>query len=503
MSINSFGRDESSEHETSEREESAPLQLEALEPLDLKKCETVSDIVDGMSRCSFGARMLGEVARTLTESVQSGKSTTLVYDGKPGTTLTNLLDNMVYEGMFDAIMTPAEYAERGDNRQVTVVGRFSERDEDAVFQKPDRAIFINGEELAKPGQIRDGYFPDAVFADPQFAVPLLYTVLAERLHGKQFTVRDLVWALREYPGLATQVHQGAHTFRAMVEDKECETFLTLSGAMTVAQMYHVIDDMIADDMVQSVTSTGALMAHGLMPGMGLKHYKHDPLHDDILLARHKLNRVTDTLEPETNFDHAAAVIDAVLNDLPDHAAIGTAEFHRLIGKYLHDRHPDQRGILKTAYERAVPVYVPAFVDSELGNDVYTHNLRRQYDGRGPVWINPQFDQSLLVERAKNAKKMGIFSVGGGVPRNHIQNIAPLLEIANGRVPEADLPTRAFSYGVRIAPDGYSIGNLSGCSYNENTSWRKFHPDARKAEIRADATFVWPFLVKYVMETRTA
>lgn len=477
------------------------LPLETLKPLDLRTCRTISDVVEGYRKCSFGARMLGEVAGTLTELAASGRPSTAVYDGKHGGPVATLLRAMRDEGMFDAVLTPDGYRRCGSCATITVVGRFSERDEYVLFHKPERAIFINSESLAKPGQARDGFFPDAVFSDPRLILPVLRSTMRERLHGRGTNVADLLDGLETYGGLGAQTARGARVFRAMVENPECARFLTVSGAMTIAQMHHVIDDMMREGMVHSVTSTGALMAHGLMPGMGLQHYKYNPVHDDIALARRKLNRVTDTLEPETNFDHAATVIDAVLQELPDGASIGTAHFHRLIGHYLHEHHPHQRGILKTAYEKNIPIFVPAFVDSELGNDVYTHNLRRRMEGRAAVDINPLLDQQTLIDLAKGAGTMGIFSVGGGVPRNHIQNIAPLMEIATERVPEANLPTRMFSYGVRISPDEMHYGHLSGCTYSENSSWRKFHHDAQTAEIQADATIIWPLLVKYVMERR--
>jgi len=77
--------------------------------------------------------------------------------------------------------------------------------------------------------------------------------------------------------------------------------------------------------------------------------------------------------------------------------------------------------------------------------------------------------------------------------------APLIEIANERL-DLDMPTRMFTYGCRIAPDAMHFGHLSGCTYSENGSWRKMDiQHGRFTEIRADATQVWPFLVRYVME----
>ena len=68
--------------------------------------------------------------------------------------------------------------------------------------------------------------------------------------------------------------------------------------MTIAQMSLVICDMIDRGMVHSITSTGDLMAHGLVPGLGLKHYKYNPRDDDETLAKLGLNRVTTYSNPK-------------------------------------------------------------------------------------------------------------------------------------------------------------------------------------------------------------
>jgi len=98
-----------------------------------------------------------------------------------------------------------------------------------------------------------------------------------------------------------------------------------------------------------------------------------------------------------------------------------------------------------------------------------------------------------------AKRFGIFTIGGGVPRNNTQNVAPLIEIINERL-GASLPQRRFSYGIRICPDRPYYGHLSGCTYSENESWRKATKNGVYAEIQTDATQVWPFLAKHLMET---
>jgi len=479
------------------------VEFEELKSLDLRRCATVGDIVDGMRRCAFGARMLGEVARTIHEMVTSKRKPVVIYGGLRNSALGLLLQKFVKSRWCARIVLPSEYAKaktRGDN--VIVVGAFSERNAEAIYKRPARAVFINPFDMARPGQIKDGYFPDAVFADPRYVIPVIHGALKEWIDGEPSSAGSLVANLAAYGGLAEQVARGAKALRSMISDKNCCRFLTVSGAMTVGKMDLIICDMIESGMIHAISSTGALMAHGLVSSIGLKHYKYDPKYNDTELARRKLNRVTDTLEPETNLDTVEEVIGEVIDRVDGSKLLSPTMLNRLIGKHLAERYPNDRGILKSAYLRGVPVFVPAFVDSELGNDLYIHNLKRKRRRKRPILMDLEQDSKKLIELVTGAKRFGIFSIGGGVPRNNVQNVAPLIEIINERLGPT-LPNRRFTYGIRICPDKPHYGHLSGCTYSENESWRKAAKDGVYAEMLADATQVWPFLVKYIMETGVA
>ena len=442
------------------------LEFEELRSLDLRACATVGDIIDAMRFCAFGARMLGEVSHTILEMVTAKSKPTIVYSGLPDSPLGSLLKKFVEKGWCRKLILPSAYArEKTHGETVIVVGPFSERNAEAIYRQPARSVFINPFDMARPGQIRDGYFPDAIFADPRYIMPLIDAAL-----------------------------------EAMVRDQDCARFLTISGAMTVGKMDLVICDMIELGMIHAISSTGALMAHGLVSSIGLKHYKYNPRYDDTELARRKLNRVTDTLEPETNLDTVEEIIGEVIDNLDGKQTLSPTALNRLIGKYLAEHYPNERGILKSAYLKKVPVFVPAFVDSELGNDIYIHNIKRRRRGKKPILMDLERDSKELIKIVTGAKKFGIFSIGGGVPRNNVQNVAPLIEIINERLGPT-YPNRRFSYGVRICPDKPHFGHLSGCTYSENESWRKADKNGIYAEMLADATQVWPFLIKYLMEKR--
>jgi deoxyhypusine synthase len=399
------------------------------------------------------------------------------------------------------VVLPSEYArEKTKGENAIVVGAFSERNAEAIYRKPARSVFINQFDMARPGQIRDGYFPDAVFADPRYIMPLIEAALEEWIEGKRRSTVSWMRSLGRYGGLAAQVARGAKALEAMIADQNCVRFLTISGAMTVGKMDLIICDMIELGMIHAISSTGALMAHGLVSSIGLKHYKYNPCYDDTELARRKLNRVTDTLEPETNLDTVEEVVGEVIEKLDGKEMLSPTVLNRLIGKHLAEHYPNERGILKSAYLKKVPVFVPAFVDSELGNDLYIHNMKRRRRGQKPILMDLERDSKELIKIVTGAKKFGIFSIGGGVPRNNVQNVAPLIEIINERLGPT-YPNRRFSYGVRICPDKPHFGHLSGCTYSENESWRKADKNGIYAEMLADATQVWPFLTKYLMEKR--
>jgi len=485
-------------------EEVKKLHLEELEPLDLSKCHTVSDIVQGMSHCSFGARMVGEVANTLESLISRENKPAIIYDGKRNTHLGRLLERMKARGWFKTIVLPETYAnkKRSPEKNVVVIGLFSERHEDAIYKRPERAIFINQFEIARPGQVRDGYFPDVIFTDQRYAIPILFHTLEERLDGRQIAIPEFIEELKKYGGLAYHVAKGAENFLKMVQDKNCTKFLTISGAMTIAKMGLIFCDLIDAGMVDYVAATGALMAHGLVESVGLKHYKYDPKYSDDELADLKLNRVTDTLEPDSNLDHIEDIINKILDIIDGSKPTSPSVLHRMIGVHLSENYPNERGILKSAYEKNVPVVVPAFVDSELGNDAYTHNLKRLKEGRKKIMMDMELDTKVLLDLMTNAILAGIFTIGGGVPRNNTQNVAPLIEIINNRL-RLNLKQTMFFYGTRMAPDAMHYGHLGGCSYNENKSWRKMDLRGSFVEVKGDATKILPFIAKYALERKAA
>jgi len=296
---------------------------------------------------------------------------------------------------------------------------------------------------------------------------------------------------------------------AMVRDPECKVVLTLSGAMTIAKMGKVIQKMIDSGMVQAVVSTGALMAHGLSEAVGMTHYRHDPRMSDEELFEKGYNRVYDTLEMEANLNYVEEFSAKAIDALGAEETLSSEIICRALGRILADD-PQGHGVLRSAFLKQVPVYVPAFTDSELGLDLSTWAMKRAHAGgeKDPAKLfaavpryNPFLDLNSFARFCLGAKRLGIFTIGGGVPRNWAQEVGPYIDISNHRL-GLDLVPPRYHYAVRICPEPVHWGGLSGCTYSEGVSWGKFVPPSeggRFAEVYADATTVWPLLIKGVLE----
>jgi len=314
------------------------------------------------------------------------------------------------------------------------------------------------------------------------------------------TIDDLVRGMGQTAFTARQVGDAADVLEAMARDKACFVVLTLSGAMTVAKMGLIICDLIESGIVNAVVSTGALMAHGLVEATGRSHFRYDPKMNDAALFRAGYNRVYDSLEPEVNLDHIEHVVQGILAKWDPGEAVCSWKLHRRIGEFLA-RRTRGRGILTSAFRRNVPVFVPAFTDSELGIDFALHNREGRKVGHPELRFDPFLDFERVAEIMFAQKKWGILTIGGGVPRNWSQQVGVYAELLARRGHEK-LPLKRYHYGVRICPEPVHWGGLSGSTYSEAVSWGKFVPreeGGRFAEVYEDATVALPLVAGAVLE----
>ena len=335
------------------------------------------------------------------------------------------------------------------------------------------------------------------------------------------TFGDLLAAMRKTAFGGRQLGEAFDVMQAMTRDSDCLVVATLSGAMTVAKMGTLLCRMIDQGMIHVIIATGALITHGLTESVGLVHYQRPAGVPDKELYEKGYNRVYDTLEMESNLNDVEVVVHQALGQLDPSQTWGSSTITREIGRVLAADYPGD-GVLKSAYQQGVPVFIPAFTDSEMGLDLSFWAMRQalsagriQTEGREhhetvdellaqlPPF-NPYIDMQRYARCILSAQRTGIFTIGGGVPRNWAQQVAPYIDFMGERL---DLPKQAvprFHYGVRLCPEPVHWGGLSGSTYSEGISWGKFVPPdegGQFAEVFADATLALPLLVQGLLETQ--
>jgi deoxyhypusine synthase len=356
----------------------------------------------------------------------------------------------------------------------------------------------NQKQVGKPSTHQEGAGIDRKLHNPidDKLIPLAPLDL-----GKIGSIDELVRAMAKTAFTGRQLGEAADVLEAMARDKDAFIVMTLAGAMTVAKQGLIISDLIEHGIVNAVVSTGALMAHGLVEATGRAHFQTNPDFSDEELYEAGYNRVYDTLEPEQNLDDVERVMHSVFSAWDAKEVMCSYKLNRAIGAHLSKAAKGQRGILKSAYENDVPVFVPAFSDSELGLDYALTNRERDKEGKPQFRFDPFLDLEHFAATLLAQKRLGIFTIGGGVPRNWSQQFGPFIELRHRRGGE-DLPLKRYHYGLRICPEPVYWGGLSGSPYSEAVSWGKFVPPAeggKFGEVFVDATVGLPLIVAAVLE----
>lgn len=299
--------------------------------------------------------------------------------------------------------------------------------------------------------------------------------------------------------------------KAMGSDPDCTIVVTISGAMSIAKMSWILCDMIEAGIADLIVSTGAFLAHEAAQALGGRHYAHDPRVTDSQLLDFGFNRVYDSLELDQNLAMVDRFVVDTLSKLENRRPLASFELHRLLGEEILERDCIQ-SVLGTACKKGVPIYTPAFTDSGIGLAVAIESLLRNGSPADlsalPQEIpshDPLLDVFDYTQRIMSAKALGIFTIGGGTPRNWAQQAGPFVDTINYFMGSQTAIPR-FRYGLRICPEPVHWGGLSGCTYSEGISWGKFIPPeegGKFAEVHCDATIAWPILIKAFLDSRLA
>lgn len=284
--------------------------------------------------------------------------------------------------------------------------------------------------------------------------------------------------------------------------------LALAGAMSTAELGISLAEMIRLDKIHAISCTGANLEEDIFNLVAHNHYVRIPNYRDLtpndendLLKKH-LNRVTDTCIPEE--EAIRRIEDIVLKEWKKAEENGERYFpHEFLYKILKNES------LKSAYqinekdswmiaasEKDLPIFVPGWEDSTLGNIFASHYITGEIKNVNTVRNGIEYMKSLAdwyTSESKNSD-IGFFQIGGGIAGDFPICVVPMLRQDLER---ADIPV--WSYFCQISDSTTSYGSYSGAIPNEKITWEKLSIDSQKYVIESDATIVAPLIFTYVLE----
>ena len=263
--------------------------------------------------------------------------------------------------------------------------------------------------------------------------------------------------------------------------------LGLAGAMIPAGMKKIIRDMIKFRIIDVLVTTGANMYHDLYESLGNSHYLAHSTVDDNELRRLNINRMLDVYADDTEFVNTDLFIQKFA-DRMNPGTYSTREFLFLLGGELSDN----SSILRTAWEEECPIFCPSIADSSIGIGLAMHKFNKEKANESSLLIDVIKDNIESVHVRRQIKKGAGIYIGGGVPKNYIQQITPMSDVMGVKV-------ESLSYGIQITTDDPKWGGLSGSTFQESQSWGKYDSQANFATLYIDATIALPLLFSAIME----
>jgi len=296
--------------------------------------------------------------------------------------------------------------------------------------------------------------------------------LVQRMAGTSFQARNLA--------------RGAEIWSKMLSGKRT-IFFGLAGAMIPAGMRSVMVYLIENRLIDCVVSTGANLVHDLHETLGRTHWQGDSEADDRALADSDIYRIYDTFLEEKEFDKTETFIIDFSTRLEQDHAYTTREFFFLLGKTLSKKRKED-GIITAAAKANVPIYCPAIVDSVYGTALADARVK----GKSSVLFDVVKDLVELITIACESKSTGVIFIGGGTPKNFIQQVELCGDLFGKKL-------KGHQYAIQITTDAPQWGGLSGCTFEEARSWGKITSDASTITIYSDATIALPIIVSALAE----
>ncbi|HLC55474.1 MAG TPA: deoxyhypusine synthase family protein [Candidatus Nanoarchaeia archaeon] len=267
---------------------------------------------------------------------------------------------------------------------------------------------------------------------------------------------------------AGKLGKAVEIYRKMLADRQCVKFLGLAGAMVPGGMKNIITDMIEKNMVDALVLTGATLTHDLVESLGYQHLKGSEHADDEELNKQGFDRMYNSYMQNQAYPDLEDFVHSAMKKMQGNISI--TEFLRQFGK-----HCKPGTILRICADKKIPVFCPGLPDSGLGLQIWGYMQNHGFK------IYAFDDLTEILDLAWNAKKLGVIYVGGGLPKNYIQQAMQFG------------PIKA-SYGIQITTDRAEHGGSSGAPLVEGVSWGKLEANADFVDVHCDATIALPLLV---------
>ncbi len=314
------------------------------------------------------------------------------------------------------------------------------------------------------------------------------------------TISEILSAFNDTSFQSRNLAKCVEIYVEMLKDGDKPTvFLGLSGAMIPAGMKKVVSTMVKRKMVNVIVTTGANAYHDLAECFGVYHFKGSPHADDAELYQLGIDRIYDTYAEEKRYrlvdERIAQLANRIMAEKPDSSPMSSREFFFELGKLIDqegDAKEKEGSFLWNCWRLKVPVFVPALCDSSIGLGLTEHYMKCVSRNAKSLIISQIKDNYEIFQIKMAAKKTGVIYVGGGVPKNYIQQTA-YLEALTGK------PGRGHDYGFQITTDRPEWGGLSGCTFKEGVSWGKEKTTGEFAACYCDATIALPLIVRAVLE----
>mgnify|MGYP002783710487 FL=1 len=317
-------------------------------------------------------------------------------------------------------------------------------------------------------------------ASPKWTKKDLLSRPIEHIDITAFDARPVIDSYRDMAYSSRTLANAADIYSMMLKDKDCAVILTLAGSLISAGLKKALITLVENNCIDAIVSTGAnIVDQDFFEGMGFKHYiapgsPEAPPVDDMTLRNMMIDRIYDTYINEDDLracDHATYEI---FNQFAP-GAYSSREFIEAMGAYLanNPKYAKNESIVKTCYQKRVPIFVPAFSDCSAGFGIVLQQTEAIEEGRGQVAIDSGKDFRELTDIKLMCKDTGLLMLGGGVPKNFAQDIVVAAELLNerkGGKARGDIGMHKYAIQMTVADS--RDGALSGSTLREACSWGK-------------------------------